>query len=55
MKGNLEVYVGIYMIVGILIGGSSFMAAMFYWQMMRMRYMISPNIQKAFSKINYDI
>jgi hypothetical protein len=28
---------------------------MFYWQMMRMRYMISPSLQGAFSKIDYTL
>lgn len=55
MRGNSEVYVGIYMVVGILIGGSNIMAALFYWQMVRMRYMICPDLKAAFAKTHNDI
>ena len=55
MRGNSEVYVGIYAIIGIVIGGSSFMSCMFYWQMLRMRYMICPDLKAAFSKTHGDI
>jgi hypothetical protein len=55
MRGNSEVYVGIYAIIGILIGGSNIMSALFYWQMIRMRYMICPDLKAAFSKVNNDI
>jgi hypothetical protein len=55
MRGNSEVYVGIYAIIGIVIGGSSFMSAAFYWQMLRMRYMICPDLKAAFAKTHGDI
>jgi len=55
MRGNSEVYVGIYLIVGILIGGSNIMAACFYWQMIRMRYTICPDLKAAFAKTHSDI
>ena len=55
MRGNSEVYVGIYAIIGIVIGGSSFMSAMFYWQMLRMRYMICPDLKSAFGRTHDSI
>jgi len=32
--------------------GSTLMAALMYWQMMRMRYMLSVNLQLAFSRFD---
>ena len=55
IRGSIEVYVGFYLIAAIPIGMSNIMAAMMYWQMMRMRYMMSPIIQGAFSKLHNDI
>ena len=55
VKADLEVYCGFFLIVGIFLGASNMMAAIFYWQMMRMRYMISPSIQAAFAKFDYQL
>lgn len=55
VKADVEVYVGFYLIIGIFVGASNMMGAIFYWQMMRMRYMISPAIQSSFVKIDYQI
>lgn len=55
IRGNIEVYVGFYLIAAIPIGMSNIMAAMMYWQMMRMRYMMNPIIQGAFTKLHNDI
>jgi hypothetical protein len=55
IRGNIEVYVGFYLIAAIPIGMSNIMAGMMYWQMMRMRYMMSPIIQGAFTKLHNDI
>jgi hypothetical protein len=55
IKADLEVYVGIFLVIGILFGASNIMAAMFFWQMMRMRYMISPAIQSSFAKIDHQL
>ena len=56
IKGDIEVYAGFYLIASIFIGGgSSLIGAMFYWQMMRMRYMMSPAIQASFGKVDNSI
>jgi len=48
IRANVEVYVGFYMVAGILIGMSSLVSAIMYWQMLRMRYMMNPVLQAAF-------
>jgi hypothetical protein len=55
IRGSVEVYVGFYLVAAIPVGMSNVMAAMMYWQMMRMRYMMSPIIQGAFTKLHADI
>ena len=55
LKNDLEIYAGFYTIIGIFVGFSSLMNVVFYWQMMRMRYMMSPGIQAAFAKLDYGI
>mmetsp|Transcript_17783 Transcript_17783/g.30123 ORF Transcript_17783/g.30123 Transcript_17783/m.30123 type:complete len:175 (+) Transcript_17783:392-916(+) len=44
MKADLEIYAGIYLIVGIFIGGSTLMNALMFWQMMRLRYMMNSSV-----------
>ena len=40
MKHDCEVYLGLYVTFGILVGVSSIITALLYWQIMRMRYML---------------
>ena len=42
LRHDLEVYMGVYLTLGILLGVSSIMTALLYWQIMRMRYIMSP-------------
>jgi len=41
MKADIEVYAGFYLIVGLFIGNTSLIGVVFYWQMLRMRYMMN--------------
>jgi hypothetical protein len=41
LKADTEVYIGIYLIAVWFIGWSSFITIMMYWQIMRVRYMLS--------------
>jgi len=52
LKSDIEVYIGIYLIVVWFIGWSSFLSILMYWQIMRLRYMISTHIQMAFKRID---
>ena len=45
MKHDLEVYMGVYLTLGIFLGVSSILTAMLYWQIMRMRYLMSTTCQ----------
>ena len=42
MRHDLEVYMGVYLTLGIVVGMSSIMTTLLYWQIMKMRYMMSP-------------
>ena len=55
VKADLEAYAGFYLIVTALIGRGGFVGVFFYWQMQRMRYMMSPQLQSAFSRLDKQI
>ena len=52
MRHDIEVYMGVYVTLGIIIGGSSIVQALLYWQIMRMRYLMSPACQQAFQRFD---
>ena len=52
MKHDCEVYMGLYLTFGILIGSSGIMTALLYWQIMRMRYLMSPPCQQAWGRFD---
>jgi hypothetical protein len=43
LKGDIEVYLGFYLIVVWAFGWSHLVAIMLYWQVLRIRYMLSYN------------
>ena len=42
MRHDMEVYQGIYLTVGIFLGISSLITTLLYWQIIRVRYLMSP-------------
>jgi hypothetical protein len=52
IKSDIEVYAGFYIIITMFIGANSLLAVFFFWQMMRMRYMMNPNLQGSFGKLD---
>lgn len=52
MRSDIEVYLGFYLIIGWFLGWSGFLSIILYWQLMRMRYMMSYNIQGAFKRLD---
>lgn len=55
LKAELEIYVGFYLIFGWFFGMSTIISTVFYWQFMRIKYMISSNTQLAFSQMRMKI
>lgn len=55
MKSDMEVYIGLYLIVVWFLGWSSLLSIMMYWQIMRLRYMINANSKAAFARVNAKI
>ena len=55
MKHDIEVYLGFYMIVMALLGGSNLLAIMLYWQLMRVRYMVNYGCQAAWKRMDESI
>ena len=43
---------GVYLTLGVLFGVSSILTTLIYWQIMRMRYLMSPASQQAFSRFD---
>lgn len=50
MKADLELYIGIYLIVGVFLGWSSLIAVFVYWQFIRIKYVLNQYTQIAFAK-----
>jgi hypothetical protein len=50
LKADLEIYIGIYLIVGWFLGWSSLISIFFYWQYIRLKYMLNYNTKLSFSK-----
>jgi Transmembrane protein 33/Nucleoporin POM33 len=55
LKSDIEVYIGIYVIVAWFIGWTSILTIMMYWQIMRLRYMMSGAVQASFTRVNSKI
>lgn len=52
LKADIEVLIGFYLVVGWFFGLSHFVSILFYWQVMRLHYMLSYNCQHAFSRFD---
>jgi len=48
LKADLEIYVGIYLIIGWFFGWSSLVSIIFFWQFIRLKYMLNNQTQQAF-------
>mmetsp|Transcript_24685 Transcript_24685/g.21917 ORF Transcript_24685/g.21917 Transcript_24685/m.21917 type:complete len:119 (-) Transcript_24685:8-364(-) len=48
LRADLEIYIGIYLILGIFLGWSTLMSVFFYSQFIRLKYMINSHTQQAF-------
>lgn len=55
LKSDVEVYIGIYVVAVWFIGWSNILTIMMYWQIMRLRYMMSANVQGAFTRVHSKI
>ena len=52
LRHDLEVYLGVYLTLGIPLGVSSILTTLLYWQIMRMRYLMSPACQEAYVRFD---
>jgi hypothetical protein len=52
LKSDIEVYIGFYLIISWFAGLANFVAILFFWQVMRIHYMLSYNCQHAFSRFD---
>lgn len=52
LKSDMEIYIGLYLIAVWFIGWSSLITILMYWQIMRVRYMMSAHSQAAFRRID---
>ena len=55
MRSDIEVYCGFFLIPMVLTGQTTFIAPVMYWQMTRMRYMISASLQAAWMRFDQAI
>jgi hypothetical protein len=52
LRADMEVYCGIYLIVGWFMGMSNLIGILLYWQCLRVRAMLNPQTKKAFTRID---
>jgi stress-induced-phosphoprotein 1 len=52
---NMEVFIGVCLILELLTPSRNFMLLIIYWQLLRVRYMINTQIQHAFRQLNAGI
>jgi hypothetical protein len=52
LKSDIEIYVGFFLIACIFIGRTNMIGVFSFWQMMRVRYMMSVQTQMAFSRLD---
>ena len=52
MRGDMEVYQGFFLIPMALTGQAGWMSILTYWQLTRMRYMISVHLQAAWVRFD---
>lgn len=55
VAANVEVGIGVFMILELLTPARNFFLVILYWQLLRVRYMISPQLQEAFRMLNATI
>lgn len=55
MRSDFEVYIGLYLIIGWFIGQSNILQILIFWQITRMRYMTSYNVQAALRRLDIKI
>ncbi|TNV77119.1 hypothetical protein FGO68_gene678 [Halteria grandinella] len=55
LKSDIEIYIGLYLIAVWFVGWSSLITILMYWQIMRVRYMMSAHSQAAFRRIDQKI
>ena len=52
MRYDIEVYLGFYLIIMLPFGSSNLFAIMLYWQLARVRYMISTGVQGGWTRVD---
>ena len=52
LRHDIEVSMGVYLTLGIFFGVSSILTCLLYWQIMRMRYLMSPACQQAYQRFD---
>ena len=55
IKHDIEIYIGIYQVVAILIGWTYFLQVIVYWQFLRIKYAINYNTKSAFTRVDEKI
>ena len=55
LKAGVEIYIGFYLMAGWFLGFATLFSIIFYWQYMRIKYMISIRTQTAFSLLRVKI
>lgn len=52
MRSDSEIYLGFWFAIGLLLGISSFLTLIFYFQIMRVKYMVNIETKQAFTRVD---
>ena len=55
LRADLEIYIGIYLMIGWFFGWSSLLSIFFFWQFIRLKNMLNINTQQAFTRFRVKI
>ena len=49
-RAEIEIYIGLYLFIGIIIGTTGLFSILFYWQFLRVLYMVNGYSREAFRR-----
>ena len=55
LRGDIEIYVGLYLLIGWFFSLSILLQILLYWQVLRIRYMLNDEIKAAFGRFDGNV
>ena len=55
MRGQSEIGIGFFLIIGVFVGTNFFLLPIFYWQYLRFKYIVNQDCSNSFAKLNMQV